>query len=42
MKPYSQLTVVDRADIIDHVFEKKVHDYIDFVRDSNTFGSVTG
>ncbi|GJT11589.1 DNA helicase [Tanacetum coccineum] len=42
MKPYPQLTVADRADIIDRVFEKKVHDYIDFVRDSNTFGSVTG
>ncbi|GKA39703.1 DNA helicase [Tanacetum coccineum] len=42
MKPYPQLTVADRADIIDRVFEKKVRDYIDFVRDSNTFGSVTG
>ncbi|GJZ46869.1 DNA helicase [Tanacetum coccineum] len=42
MKPYPQLTVADRADIIDRVFEKKVHYYIDFVRDSNTFGSVTG
>ncbi|GJZ83147.1 DNA helicase [Tanacetum coccineum] len=42
IKPYPQLTVADRADIIDRVFEKKVHDYIDFVRDSNTFGPVTG
>nr|GEV00151.1 DNA helicase [Tanacetum cinerariifolium] len=31
----------DRADIVDRVFEKKVHDYIAFVRDSNTCGHVT-
>ncbi|GJS39598.1 DNA helicase [Tanacetum coccineum] len=37
-----RLTVADRADIVDRVFEKKVRNYIDFVRDSNTFGSVAG
>ncbi|GJV27623.1 DNA helicase [Tanacetum coccineum] len=41
MKPFPQLTVADRADIVDRIFEKKVRDYIEFVRDSNTFGSVT-
>ncbi|GJS92889.1 DNA helicase [Tanacetum coccineum] len=42
MMAFTQLTVTDRADIIDRVFEKKVRDYIDFVRDSNTFGTVVG
>ncbi|GKD54835.1 DNA helicase, partial [Tanacetum coccineum] len=42
MAAFPQLTVADRADIIDRVFEKKVRDYIDFVRDSNTFGAVVG
>nr|GEU71510.1 DNA helicase [Tanacetum cinerariifolium] len=42
MKPFPQLTVTDRADIVDRVFEKKVQDYIAFVRDSRTFGTVTG
>nr|GEY38652.1 DNA helicase [Tanacetum cinerariifolium] len=42
MKPFPQLTVDDQADIVDRVFEKKVRDYIDFVRDSKTFGTVVG
>ncbi|GJY87362.1 DNA helicase [Tanacetum coccineum] len=41
MKPFPQLTTADRADIVDRIFEKKVRDYIDFVRDSKTFGDVT-
>ncbi|GKB29302.1 DNA helicase, partial [Tanacetum coccineum] len=41
MDPFPQLTTADRADIVDCVFEKKVRDYITFVRDSNTFGNVT-
>nr|GFA89717.1 DNA helicase [Tanacetum cinerariifolium] len=41
MKPFPQLTTADRADIVDRVFEKKVRDYIAFVRNSNTFGHVT-
>ncbi|GJV48550.1 DNA helicase [Tanacetum coccineum] len=41
MEPFPQLTTADRADIVDRVFEKKVRDYITFVRDSNTFGNVT-
>nr|GEX59345.1 DNA helicase [Tanacetum cinerariifolium] len=36
------LTVVDRADIVNRVFEKKVRDYIAFVCDSKTFGTVVG
>nr|GEX22064.1 helitron helicase-like domain-containing protein [Tanacetum cinerariifolium] len=42
MKPFPQLTVADRADIVDHVFENKVRDYIAFVYDSKTFGTVVG
>ncbi|GJR16422.1 DNA helicase [Tanacetum coccineum] len=42
MEPFPQLTTADRADIVDRIFEKKVRDYITFVRDSNTFGNVTG
>nr|GEW72263.1 DNA helicase [Tanacetum cinerariifolium] len=42
MKPFPQLTVADRADIVDRVFEKKVRDYIAFVRDSKTFCNVVG
>nr|GEY32760.1 helitron helicase-like domain-containing protein [Tanacetum cinerariifolium] len=42
MKPFPQLTVADRVYIVDHVFEKKVQDYIAFVRNSRTFGTVTG
>nr|GEV70818.1 DNA helicase [Tanacetum cinerariifolium] len=38
---FSLLFIYDRADIVDRVFEKKVRDYIAFVRDSNTFGNVT-
>ncbi|GJR39878.1 DNA helicase [Tanacetum coccineum] len=41
MEPFPQLTTEDRADIVDHVFEKKVRDYVNFVRDSDTFGDVT-
>nr|GEV14731.1 DNA helicase [Tanacetum cinerariifolium] len=41
MEPFPQLTTADRADIVDRMFEKKVRDYIAFVRDSNTFGNVT-
>nr|GEX02504.1 DNA helicase [Tanacetum cinerariifolium] len=41
MKQFPQLTTADRADIVDRVFEKKVRDYVNFVRSSNTFGDVT-
>nr|GEV41507.1 helitron helicase-like domain-containing protein [Tanacetum cinerariifolium] len=40
--PFPQLTVADRADIVDRVFEKKVRDYIAFVRESKTFGTLVG
>nr|GEV45595.1 DNA helicase [Tanacetum cinerariifolium] len=42
MKPFPLLTTADRADIIDRIFERKVRDYINFFRNSNTFGDVTG
>nr|GEU29273.1 DNA helicase [Tanacetum cinerariifolium] len=42
IKPFPLLTTADRADIIDRIFKRKVRDYINFVRDSNTFGDVTG
>ncbi|GKD98883.1 DNA helicase, partial [Tanacetum coccineum] len=41
MEPFPHLTTADRADIVDHVFEKKVRDYIHFVRELDTFGDVT-
>ncbi|GJR20076.1 DNA helicase [Tanacetum coccineum] len=41
MEPFPQLTTTNRADIVDRVFEKKVRDYVNFVRNSNTFGDVT-
>ncbi|GKA89829.1 DNA helicase [Tanacetum coccineum] len=41
MEPFPQLTTADRADIVARIFEKKVSDYINFVRDSTTFGDVT-
>ncbi|GJX19647.1 DNA helicase [Tanacetum coccineum] len=41
IEPFPQLTTADRADIVDRIFEKKVSDYINFVRDSTTFGAVT-
>nr|GEZ28029.1 DNA helicase [Tanacetum cinerariifolium] len=42
MKPFPQLTVADRVDIVDCVFKKKVRDYIAYVHDSKTFGIVVG
>nr|GEV44082.1 ATP-dependent DNA helicase PIF1-like [Tanacetum cinerariifolium] len=42
IKPFLLLTTADRADIIDRIFERKVRDYINFVRNFNTFGDVTG
>ncbi|GJS22341.1 DNA helicase [Tanacetum coccineum] len=42
MEPFPRLTTADRADIVDRIFEKKVRYYINFVRDSSTFGDVTG
>nr|GEV67659.1 DNA helicase [Tanacetum cinerariifolium] len=41
MEPFPQLTTADRADIVDRVFEKKVRDYVNFVRNSHIFGDVT-
>ncbi|GKB08055.1 DNA helicase [Tanacetum coccineum] len=41
MESFPHLTAADRADIVDRIFEKKIRDYIDFVRESSTFGDVT-
>nr|GEZ28105.1 DNA helicase [Tanacetum cinerariifolium] len=41
MEAFPQLTTADRADIVDRVFEKKVRDYIKFVRNSRPFGDIT-
>ncbi|GJS98117.1 DNA helicase [Tanacetum coccineum] len=38
---WPELTTVDRADIVDRVFEQKVRDYIRFVRTTNLFGDIT-
>ncbi|GJX76206.1 DNA helicase [Tanacetum coccineum] len=41
MEAFPELTATDRADIVDRVFEKKVRDYIKFVRNTQTFGDIT-
>ncbi|GJZ46053.1 DNA helicase [Tanacetum coccineum] len=41
MEAFPELTAADRADIVDRVFEKKIRDYIKFVRNTQTFGDIT-
>ncbi|GJX91671.1 hypothetical protein Tco_0344997 [Tanacetum coccineum] len=41
MESFPELTTADRANIVDRVFEKKVIDYIKFVRSSRPFGDIT-
>ncbi|GJX10929.1 DNA helicase [Tanacetum coccineum] len=41
MEAFPELTAADRADIVDRVFEKKIRDYIKFVRNSQTMGDIT-
>ncbi|GJR91995.1 DNA helicase [Tanacetum coccineum] len=41
IQAFPELTPADRADIVDRVFEKKVRDYIKFVRNQQIFGEIT-
>ncbi|GJS68023.1 DNA helicase [Tanacetum coccineum] len=38
MAEYPQLTTTDRADIVDRVFEMKIHQFIHYLRDAQPFG----
>ncbi|GKB18933.1 DNA helicase, partial [Tanacetum coccineum] len=38
MPEHPQLTTIDRADIIDRVFEMKIHQFIHYLRDAQPFG----
>ena len=40
MQDYPQLTTADRPDIVDRVFERKIHDLVVFLRQSKPFGDV--
>ncbi|GJV45250.1 DNA helicase [Tanacetum coccineum] len=42
MEDFPEITTADRADIVVRVFEQKVHDFCNFLQDSNRFGDVTG
>ncbi|GKA51643.1 DNA helicase [Tanacetum coccineum] len=41
MESFHELDIVDRSDIVDRVFERKVQEYIKFVRNEKPFGDVT-
>lgn len=40
MQQFPQLTAADRPDIVDRVFERKLHDLVTFLREQKPFGSV--
>ena len=40
MQAFPQVNVADRPDVVDRVFERKIHDLIKFLRDRRPFGSV--
>ena len=40
MQAFPSLTAADRPDIIDRVFERKIHDLIRYIRDSRPFGTI--
>jgi hypothetical protein len=41
MQQFPNLTAADRPDVVDRVFERKIHDLIKFLRDHRTLGTVT-
>nr|GEW50773.1 DNA helicase [Tanacetum cinerariifolium] len=41
MVSFPELTITNRPDVVDRVFERKVHDYIKFLCNERTFGDVT-
>ena len=40
MQDFAHVTAADRPDIVDRVFERKIHDLVSFLRDSKPFGHV--
>nr|GEV77593.1 DNA helicase [Tanacetum cinerariifolium] len=42
MEDFPEITTANRADVVVRVFEQKVHDFCNFLRDGNRFGDVTG
>ena len=40
MQEFPHVTTADRPDVVDRVFERKIHDFVTFLRDSRPFGSV--
>ena len=40
MQEFPHVTVADRPDVVDRVFERKIHDLVSFLRDSKPFGHV--
>ena len=40
MDAYPQLTAADRHDVVDRIFERKIHTLIKYVRDRRPFGSL--
>jgi hypothetical protein len=41
METFPHLTAADRPDVVDRVFERKIHDMITYVRDRKTFGNLS-
>ncbi|GKC22879.1 hypothetical protein Tco_1025029 [Tanacetum coccineum] len=40
MAQFPLLTTTDRADIVDRVFEMKIHQFVNYLRDAQPFGKV--
>ena len=40
MEQFPHITVADRPDVVDRVFERKIHELVTFLRDSKPFGQV--
>ena len=40
MQPFTLLTTADRPDVVDRVFERKIHDLVNFLREGKPFGDV--
>nr|GEV35232.1 DNA helicase [Tanacetum cinerariifolium] len=41
MEVFPELTLADRADVVDRVFEQKIRDYVKYVRTTKPFGDIT-
>ena len=42
MRSHPGLSTVDRADIVDRVFQQKVHDFVKILKDGTIFGPTVG